>query len=265
MKKTIFRIDKMDCPAEEQLIRMKLDGLETIIKLDFEISDRTLIFYHIGDSSRIETLLSELNLGTKLISDDETTEPVIANLTDNKERSVLWIVLIINFAFFILEMLYGWISNSMGLIADSLDMLADSFVYGLSLMVVGHSIIRKKKVAKWSGYFQIGLATIGLVEVLRRFFGMESMPIFQNMIIISILALIANSVSLYLIQKVKSKEARMQASVIFTSNDIIINIGIILAGVLVYFTQNKYPDLIIGTVVFGIVLKGAFRILTLSK
>jgi Co/Zn/Cd efflux system component len=265
MKKTIFRIDKMDCPAEEQLIRMKLDGLETIIKLDFEISDRTLIFYHIGDSSRIETLLSELNLGTKLISDDETTEPVIANLTDNKERSVLWIVLIINFAFFILEMLYGWISNSMGLIADSLDMLADSFVYGLSLMVVGHSIIRKKKVAKWSGYFQIGLATIGLVEVLRRFFGMESMPIFQNMIIISILALIANSVSLYLIQKVKSKEARMQASVIFTSNDIIINIGIILAGVLVYFTQSKYPDLIIGTVVFGIVLKGAFRILTLSK
>ena len=56
----------------------------------------------------------------------------------------------------------------------------------------------------------------------------------------------------------------MQASMIFTSNDIIINIGVMLAGVLVYFTQSMYPDLIIGAIVFLIVLKGAFNILKLS-
>ena len=57
----------------------------------------------------------------------------------------------------------------------------------------------------------------------------------------------------------------MQASAIFTSNDIVINIGVIVAGALVYFTESKYPDLIIGLIIFGIVSKGAFRILKLGK
>ncbi len=85
------------------------------------------------------------------------------------------------------------------------------------------------------------------------------------MIIVSILALIANSVCLYLLQKSKSEEAHMKASMIFTSNDVIINSGVILAGVLVLLTQSKYPDLIVGSIVFLIVSQGAFRILKLGK
>jgi Co/Zn/Cd efflux system component len=61
--------------------------------------------------------------------------------------------------------------------------------------------------------------------------------------------------SLFLLQKFKSEEAHMKASMIFTSNDIIVNLGIIVAGILVYFTQSKYPDLIIGAVVFFLVAK----------
>jgi Co/Zn/Cd efflux system component len=57
----------------------------------------------------------------------------------------------------------------------------------------------------------------------------------------------------------------MKASAIFTSNDIIINIGVIVAGILVYLTSSKYPDLIIGTIIFGIVIRGAIRILNLAK
>jgi Co/Zn/Cd efflux system component len=162
-------------------------------------------------------------------------------------------------------MLFGLISKSMGLVADSLDMLADSLVYALSLLAVGQTLIRKKKVAKLSGYFQMSLALFGLLEVIRRFVGSDGIPIFQNMIIISFLALLANSVSLYLIQKAKSKEAHMQASAIFTSNDIIINLGVILAGGLVYYFESKIPDLVIGSVVFIIVFRGATRILRLAK
>ena len=153
----------------------------------------------------------------------------------------------------------------MGLIADSLDMLADSIVYGLSLLAVGSVISRKKIIAKISGYFQMFLAALGLIEVIRRFLSYEVMPVFQTMIVISLLALIANSISLSLIQRTKSNEAHMQASVIFTSNDIIINAGVIVAGVLVYFTESKYPDLIVGMLIFGIVIQGANRILKLSK
>lgn len=76
---------------------------------------------------------------------------------------------------------------------------------------------------------------------------------------------ISNSVCLYLLQKSKSEEAHMKASMIFTTNDVIINVGVILAGVLVLLTQSKYPDLIVGSVVFLIVLGGSFRILKLGK
>ena len=57
----------------------------------------------------------------------------------------------------------------------------------------------------------------------------------------------------------------MKASMIFTSNDIIINSGVILAGVLVLLTQSKYPDLIVGGIVFAIVVRGAIRMLNLGK
>ncbi|MBZ4676233.1 MAG: cation transporter, partial [Anaerophaga sp.] len=152
-----------------------------------------------------------------------------------------------------------------GLVADSLDMLADALVYGLSLWAVGSTVIRKKKVAKLSGYFQLALALSGLSEVIRRFISFVEVPDFQTMIIVSVLALIANSVCLYLLQRSKSNEAHMKATMIFTSNDIIINTGVIVAGVLVLMTQSKYPDLIIGAIVFLIVVRGAFRILKLGK
>jgi Co/Zn/Cd efflux system component len=57
----------------------------------------------------------------------------------------------------------------------------------------------------------------------------------------------------------------MRAGMIFTSNDIIINLGVITAGVLVNWLHSGIPDLIIGIIVFGLVIQGAFRILKLSK
>ena len=120
--------------------------------------------------------------------------------------------------------------------------------------------------AKLAGYFQIILAIIGFVEVLRRFFGDEKLPDFSTMIVVSIFALIANGICLYILQKSKSKEeAHMKASMIFTSNDVIINLGVIIAGILVHYLSSNKPDLIIGTIVFVLVIQGAFRILKLSK
>ena len=264
MKKSVFVITKMDCPSEEQMIRMKFDGLNDVKQLKFDIPNRKLEVIHNGDLEPIVSQLHSLNLGSKL-EKTEATEETEFNSQDAQQRKILWWVLIINFSFFVIEMVYGWLSKSMGLIADSLDMLADSIVYGLSLLAVGAALSRKKKVAKLSGYFQAFLAFLGLIEVLRRFLGFEGMPIFQNMIIVSFLALIANSVSLYLIQKTRSDEAHMKASAIFTSNDIVINFGVIVAGVLVFLTSSKYPDLIIGTIIFGIVIRGAIRILNLAK
>jgi cation transport ATPase len=123
--KTVFKITKMDCPSEEQMIRMKLEGIPEIKNLEFDIPNRVLEVIHEGEVNTFDSAIHSLNLGSKLESSNETDVSEIRH-EDTNQRTMLWWVLVINFSFFVIEMLYGWLSKSMGLIADSLDMLADS-------------------------------------------------------------------------------------------------------------------------------------------
>lgn len=266
MQKTTFKVTKMDCPSEEQMIRMALSHMTSIKLMLFDFKNRQLTVYHTDYHDQILQRLNSLDLGTSIIDSipAQNHEIKIGNSSD-KEKKLLGQVLAINLSFFALELFTGLVSNSMGLIADSLDMLADSFVYGLALWAVGGTQTRKKIIAKSAGYFQLTLALLGFIEVVRRFVGLETVPAFQTMIFISFLALIANSFCLFLLQKSKSNEAHMQASMIFTSSDVIANLGVIVAGVLVYLTHSRYPDLIVGAIVFFIVVHGAFKILKLSN
>lgn len=258
--RSTFSIPKMDCSSEENLIRLKLKGSEQIKSMVFDLKNRTLEIYHEDTSEPILAELEKLNLGAKHVS-SELVETVEEDHVQDKK--LLWIVLSINFFFFFLEILAGFLSRSMGLVADSLDMLADSLVYALALFAVGGTLILKKKISKIAGYFQLVLAILGIIEVSRRFFGFEQVPDFRTMIVISVLALIGNALCLYLLQKSRNREAHMQASIIFTSNDVIVNLGVIVAGTTVYFTNSKHPDLIVGAIVFLLVLRGAYRILKL--
>lgn len=264
MKKSVFKISKMDCPSEENLIRMKLADLTTVKKLDFDLTQRKLTIFHVNDVAPIQQIIGSLNLGDHLLKTEEATS-FTTNNNDMQQRRLLWTVLIINFAFFVIEATTGWLAQSLGLIADSLDMLADAVVYGLSLIAVGGTVAKKKRIATTAGYFQMLLATVGFVEVLRRFFGYAPVPNFTTMLTVAFLALLANALCLFLLQRSHDREAHMQASMIFTSNDIIINTGVMLAGGLVYYFNSNLPDLIIGFIVFVIVMRGAFRILTLGK
>lgn len=245
------------------MVRMKLEQFAEIKSLVFDLPNRQLIVFHNGNTEAINAAIDSLNFNSTLVSTSETEEAPGSEHKD--ERRLLWLVLSINFLLFMVEVVTGFISNSMGLVADSLDMLADAIVYGLSLIAVGKLVHTKKKVAKISGYFQMTLAVLGFIEVLRRFFGYEEVPEFKTMIIISVLALAGNAASLLLLQRSKSQEAHIQASLIFTSNDVLVNLGVIVAGIAVYFTNSKYPDLIVGSLVFMLVARGAIRILKLAR
>lgn len=202
MNKTTYNIEKMDCPAEEQIIRMKLEGMRGVQFLRFDIPGRKLIVTHDGNGTPITAVIEKLHLNSSVIKTEEISgeEAGLLMTAVGYERKLLWQVLAINFFFFIAELTFGFISRSMGLVADSLDMLADSVVYGLALFVVGKAIYQKRKIAKISGYFQLLLAVIGLMEVIRRFLGYEEMPNFKTMIIVSTLALAGNALTLYLLQ-----------------------------------------------------------------
>ena len=265
MQRTTYKITKMDCASEESIIRLKLEGIGSIKGLQFDIPRRELDVIHEGSPEPITTAIDSLRFNSSLLRSEEIDdeEGLLLIDTTGQERKLLWQVLGINFFFFALEMITGFVSGSIGLVADSLDMLADAIVYALALFVVGKALSQKRKIARISGYLQMLLAVFGFAEVIRRFLGYGEVPNFRTMIAVSIFALAGNSVTLYSLQKSKSKEAHMRASMIFTSTDVIVNIGVIAAGTLVFFTASNLPDLIVGTIVFALVAFGSYRILKL--
>jgi Co/Zn/Cd efflux system component len=157
------------------------------------------------------------------------------------------------------ELAAGIFADSTGLLADSLDMLADAAVYGLSLAAVGGAPSAKARAALVSGYFQIALGLGVAMEVARRFIG-ESEPRSSWMMAVGGLALLANVASLAMLAKHRNGEIHLRASFIFSTNDVLANLGVILAGFLVAATGSRLPDLAIGAAVVLLVLRGGLRI-----
>ncbi len=264
MQKTSVKIKKMDCPSEIKMIEGLMENLDSTAKMEFDLESRTVCFYHRVDKERIIDSLKMISLPGELINSEEILESEIPDIAPSVEAKTLKYLLAINFTMFIVEIVVGIYAESTGLLADGLDMLADSFVYGLSLYAVGKSLTMKHKAAYFSGVMQISLGLLCLIEVGRKFF-YGSDPLSNYMIIISLVALIANLLCLVLIHKHKDGEVHMKASWIFSANDVIVNTGVILSGVLVFFLKSNIPDLLIGGIVSLIVIRGGISIIKLSK
>jgi Co/Zn/Cd efflux system component len=185
-------------------------------------------------------------------------------IKDASQKRVLYWLLGINATMFFVEMTVGILADSTALIADSMDMLADAVVYGIGIYAVGKSILHKAKAAQISGYFQLLLGVIILIDITRRLF-LGSEPISSLMIGMGFIALIANVACLMIIRNHKNDEVHMRASWIFSANDVIANMGVIIAGVLVVWLDSRIPDLVIGCIVSIVVLRGAWMILKDAK
>lgn len=265
--KSKFHIPKMDCPSEEKMVKMSLEGQVGVKKLMFDFKDRDLYVLHTNDSEQLLNALNPLNYGARLESSVEYVpdfEELEENLDPSNESKVLKILLAVNGGMFLFEIILGLWAQSIGLIADSLDMLADATVYGVSLYAVGKSLQLKQKAARVSGYMQMFLALGVLFEISRRYV-MGSDPEGLMMIAVATVALVANVSCLFVLFKYREGEVHMKASWIFSTNDVIANLGVISAGILVYFFKNPIFDLVIGAIVASVVFKGALSIFRMTK
>lgn len=256
----------MDCPSEESLIRLALQSRPEIRQLRLDLEQRTLVVIHDGPARAVLELLEPLGLGARL----ETTEvhanpPPLSVEREGSTRSetrALWLLLCINATMFAIELGVGLAAESTGLVADAFDMFADALVYGLSLHAVGRSLQSQRRAAKASGAIQLLLGLVALSEVARRSLT-GSEPVESWMIGVGLLALVANLSCVALLARHREGGVHLRASWIFTTNDALANLGVVLAGVLVALTGSAVPDLVIGTLVALLVLSGATRILRL--
>ena len=184
----------------------------------------------------------------------------VREATTADERRVLLVALSLNAAMAVVGGLAGWIAQSTGLLADALDMLSDATAYAIALVAIGRSTLFKIKAANLSGGVLLVLGVIVLVEVGRRLiYGAE--PLSQWMIGTALLSLAVNLVVLRLLAPMKSGEVHLRATWLFTRADVVANLGVILAGLLILWFGTPYPDYVIGTLIGLYVIKEAVEIL----
>lgn len=264
---TRFSVPLMDCPSEENLIRMAIGDMEGLRSLSFDLRNRELAAVHTTSTDALISKMQALNLGAVLLEsvalDSDPAHQHANQKEDAEEAKTLRLLLLINGVMFFVELALGLYAQSTGLIADSLDMFADAAVYGLALFAVGRAAKMKTQAAHLAGWLQLFLAVSAIAEVIRRFI-VGSSPESALMMGIGLLALLANVTCLALISRKRDRGTHMTASYIFSANDVIANLGVIIAGILVAWSGSPYPDLVIGVVIGGIVLNGARRILKLQ-
>lgn len=177
-----------------------------------------------------------------------------------RQSNTLKIALMINLAMFFIELYSGIVAGSISLMADSLDMFGDAFVYGFSLFVIGKSTKWNLTASLLKGAVMLIFGAGVMISALVRFYS-KMTPSFEIMGFVGVLALFANILCAVLLLRHKSDDMNMRSAWLCSRNDVIANLGVLIAAGAVMITGSRFPDLITGSVISMIVLKSSVEIL----
>ena len=192
--------------------------------------------------------------------EDKTCEITVLR---EKHKKVLIIVLIINTLMFFIEGVYGWVSHSTALLADALDMFGDALVYVMSLYVLTKSVQQQAKVSLSKGLFMVTFGLFVLVEAGYKAIN-PVMPNVEIMGVVGFIALLANAACFLLLYAHRADNLNMSSTWLCSRNDLIANVGVLIAALLSYLLVSRWPDIVIGVFIAGIFLKSAVAVIRQS-
>ena len=187
-------------------------------------------------------------------------EEIDASRLQANQRRVLIIVLGINVVMFFVEMTAGIVAQSTSLLADSLDMLGDALTYGLSLFALNQGIRWKARAALAKGVIMMVFGMGVLIEAIAKSF-LVVLPSAHVMGVIGFVALAANLVCLLMLTPHKNDDLNLRSTWICSRNDIIANVGVLVAAAAVTLLTSKWPDILVGFCVALVFLTSAFTVL----
>ncbi len=180
--------------------------------------------------------------------------------SSRQQRSTLLAVLGLNLGLAGVLGIGGWFADSSALLANAVDNASDGLVYLISLLAIGREGVWKRRAARASGVLLLLFALGVLFDAGRRWIeGTE--PVGWTMMSLAAVAAIVNLVCLLLLKRLQTDDVNMKAARTFSLNDFASNGGIIVAGLMVLWLGQAWPDLIVGILVAGIAVKGGLDIL----
>ena len=203
-----------------------------------------------------------------------------------KEKKLLWII-VFNLVIIISEVVFGLISNSFALIADALHNTGD--VIAIVITYIALKLGSKQTTFKYTFGFLKAEMMAAFVNTLFLFVTMlymiyESVNRFFNpevieplyMIVVGIVAVIANGVSAYILNNMgvsscashehhhEHEDANIKSAYLHMLSDALISVGVVVAGIFIYYFKIYYIDSIL-TIVFSLyILNHSFPLLKKS-
>lgn len=178
---------------------------------------------------------------------------------DPAYRTALTIVVVLNLAFGLCELVGGFVADSQALKADSLDFLGDGSISLLGLIALAWSAGARARVALTQGLF-LGALGIGVIAFAIWRALHATVPEAELMGGIGVVALAINVTSALLLARFREGDANVRAIWLFSRNDAVANVAVIFAAGLVAWTGSAWPDLVVAGVIALLFLHSAYEI-----
>ena len=179
--------------------------------------------------------------------------------TTPEYRRALWIVVVLNLGSGVVEMVGGFVAGSQALKADALDFLGDGSITFLGLLAISWSAVWRARAALLQGFFLAALGLGVLAAAAYRFIVLHE-PEAGLMGAFGVLALAANAASALVLLKHRHGDANVRAVWLFSRNDAIGNVAVIMAAGLVWLTATPWPDLAVAAAIAALFLHSAWGI-----
>ena len=251
-----YRVTGMDCPSCAAKIEkaVKKAGVEGA-----EISTASQILrvpLPADDSRRgaMEAAIEALGYGLDEITGDRVASPP-AHLGAGYRRA-LWIVIVLNAGFGVIEMVAGFLAGSQGLKADALDFLGDGLITFLGLLAIGWSLAWRARSALVQGLF-LGAMGLGVLADTLLKLGAEREVEAGTMGAVAVIALLINVASALVLIPHRAGDANVRAVWLFSRNDALGNAAVVLAALLVGWSGSSWPDLAVAVIMAGLFLQSS--------
>ena len=176
-----------------------------------------------------------------------------------RQRRVLNIVLVINVVTFAMMVAASIYSGSSSLLSGALDNLGDALTYGLSLAVIGASVLAKARVALVKGMLILGAALVVAAQIAWRLVN-PSVPLFEGMGLAAAANLAANLYCLWLLTPLRHGDVNMASVWECSRNDAFEGIAVLVAAAGVWAFGAGWPDLVVAVGLLLMFLRSAWRV-----
>ena len=184
-----------------------------------------------------------------------TTPPQI----NRTYRRALWIVVVLNVGYGIVEAVGGFVSDSQALKADALDFLGDGVISFVGLLALAWPLHRRARVALAQGLF-LGVLGVGVVGSTIHRVLVQQQPEAEMMGILGAVALAVNVAAALVLIPHRTGDANARAIWLFSRNDALGNLAVLVAAALVAWTASPWPDLVVAFVIAALFLQSAWSI-----